>query len=51
MAVKTLHLDLADVGVPSRSEVSWLFFLEDALEERYVLLEGRTVLLGQLLHA
>jgi hypothetical protein len=49
--MKTLHLDLADVGVPSRFEVSWLFFLEDALEERYVLLEGRTVLLGQLLHA
>lgn len=49
--MKALHLDLADVGVPSRSEVSWLFFLEDALEERYVLLEGRTVLLRQLLQA
>ena len=44
--MKSLHLDLADVLVPSRSEIACLFFLEDALEERYVLLEGGTVLLG-----
>ena len=49
--MKTLHLDLADIVMTSQSDLAWFFFFKDALEERYVLLEGRAVLLWELLHA